>query len=447
MSVLAGLVTLSLLPSAAHAAGPNLHAPGQQVERIGAVASGGVRFQRYQQEIDGVPVIGSQATVTDAPGSRGDLLIDRTRSRLPSDRPSAAIAGSRAIELARDALGVRSLRGPEAARLALLPESGGVRLVWRVTIPSRDPLASFEALIDARSGELVRSRNLLQHFTGSANVFDPNPVVTQGSTSGLSDSNDADSVALTNLRQTKTLERLDASTCLSGQWVQALRGPGDTPVCRASRDWTDVTRHDPQFEALMAYFHLDREQSYIQLLGFTNVMNRQIVVHTDATTSDNSFFDALARDITTGTGGVDDAEDAEVIEHEYGHAIQDDQVPGFGFPDEDSGAIGEGFGDYISSAMSATFTPNPTFDPCFAEWDTLGSGDTAPVPCLRRVDGTQTVSQGHAACGTEVHCMGEVWSGALWAIRNAIGGATADRLVIQSHFSLTQDPTFNDASR
>jgi hypothetical protein len=29
-------------------------------------------------------------------------------------------------------------------------------------------------------------------------------------------------------------------------------------------------------------------------------------------------------------GGVDDAEDADVILHEYGHAIQDNQVPGFG---------------------------------------------------------------------------------------------------------------------
>ena len=34
--------------------------------------------------------------------------------------------------------------------------------------------------------------------------------------------------------------------------------------------------------------------------------------------------------ISTGTGGVDDAEDPEVIWHEYGHAIQDDQVPGCG---------------------------------------------------------------------------------------------------------------------
>ena len=42
-----------------------------------------------------------------------------------------------------------------------------------------------------------------------------------------------------------------------------------------------------------------------------------------------------------GKGGVDDAEDAEVIWHEYGHAIQDAQVPGFGAGHE-AGVDGRG---------------------------------------------------------------------------------------------------------
>ena len=45
-----------------------------------------------------------------------------------------------------------------------------------------------------------------------------------------------------------------------------------------------------------------------------------------------------------GKGGVDDAEDAEVILHEYGHAIHDSQ--NFSFATEEAGAISEGFGDY-----------------------------------------------------------------------------------------------------
>ena len=49
-------------------------------------------------------------------------------------------------------------------------------------------------------------------------------------------------------------------------------------------------------------------------------------------------------------GGVDDAQDPDIVYHELGHAIQDDQIPGFGQPSfsslGDPGALGEGFGDY-----------------------------------------------------------------------------------------------------
>ena len=64
--------------------------------------------------------------------------------------------------------------------------------------------------------------------------------------------------------------------------------------------------------------------------------------------ADNSFFnDARHFDIRFGKGGVDDAEDAEVIVHEYGHAVHAAQVPGFG-SSLDAGSIGESFGDYLA---------------------------------------------------------------------------------------------------
>ena len=54
-----------------------------------------------------------------------------------------------------------------------------------------------------------------------------------------------------------------------------------------------------------------------------------------------------------GKGGVDDAEDAEVILHEYGHAIQDSQSRRLR-RSEEAGAIGEGFGDYWAATVSRT---------------------------------------------------------------------------------------------
>jgi hypothetical protein len=328
--------------------------------------------------------------------------------------------------------------------------------VWRVLLPSARPLASFEVLVDARTGEALRTRDLLHHAftaTGKADLFDPNPVETQGNRGTLADASDVDTTDLHAQQKPKTLVRLNtADNCLDGRWVEATL-PGGA-VCANSapvRDWSstgeDIRRNDDEFEALMAYFHIDRTQAYVQSLGFTNVNNRQIPAHADDNADDNSFYDPDTKDLTFGTGGVDDAEDGDVIVHEYGHSIQDAQVPGFGASD-DGGAMGEGFGDYLGAVMSRRANRSATFDPCLAEWDSIGDPD--PIPCLRRTDTSLTLPQAHATCplgGTEVHCVGEAWSGALWKLRLAMGETVMDRLVIQSHFSLSTDATFEDGAR
>jgi hypothetical protein len=98
---------------------------------------------------------------------------------------------------------------------------------------------------------------------------------------------------------------------------------------------------------------------------------------------DNSFYDPKKDEITLGKGGVDDGEDLEVIWHEYGHAIQDSQVPGFGVG-HDAGSIGEGFGDYWAFTMSEPVSGG--FDPaCIADWDSVSYtvGDATLLPAAR----------------------------------------------------------------
>ena len=98
---------------------------------------------------------------------------------------------------------------------------------------------------------------------------------------------------------------------------------------------------------------------------------------------DNSFATDHPKDeLRFGKGGVDDAEDAEVILHEYGHAIHFSQS--FSFAREEAGAISEGFGDYWAADVSDIVAPTP--DPaCVADWDSVSYTSTVPH-CLRRVD-------------------------------------------------------------
>jgi hypothetical protein len=445
-------------PSQVRSALRAARAPVEQLQPGAAARSQGVSFRRFRQAVGGVPVLGSELVVTDAPGRRGDLVVDHTR-RVGAP-PRALLSRRAALRAARRGTGIRALRLPPRATLAILPTGGAAKRVWHVLLASAEPVASLEVLVDARSGRVLRTRDLLQYATGTARLFDPNPVVANGGYTGLSDAADADSDLLTSLRVQRTLPRLDSGTCLRGSFAEALLQPGDadadTPdgdVCSPTRDFDAVTRSDNRFEALMAYFHIDRAQSYVQALGFTNVLNHPVRANVDAPIpgpptedgQDNSFYDLLTHELIFGTGYADDAEDAETITHEYGHAIQDAQVPGFGESD-DGAAMGEGFGDYLASALSAVFAPRAGFEGCFDEWDAFASGFG---DCLRRVDWGLRLGEVSSDCtdASDEHCGGEVWSGALWTIRGAVGGTVADRIVIQSHFSLTPTATFDQAVR
>ena len=136
----------------------------------------------------------------------------------------------------------------------------------------------------------------------------------------------------------------------------------------------------------MAYYYIDYAQRYIQSLGLSNVNNRQQVFTVNLYKKDNSYYTNASKAITFGTGGVDDAEDGEVILHEYGHAMLDNQVPDFGLSPQAS-AMTEGFCDYWAASVGAQQSGGFQ-DTCVADWDATFYGATDP-PCLRRLDSTK----------------------------------------------------------
>jgi len=145
-----------------------------------------------------------------------------------------------------------------------------------------------------------------------------------------------------------------------------------------------------------------------------------------------------------GKGGVDDAEDAEVILHEYGHAIQDSQMTPFGNfgLSEETGAIGEGFGDYWAVTVSDVIasTPDPA---CVADWDSVSYTRDAPH-CLRRVDLNLHYPED---LNGRVHHDGQIWSRALWDIRNALGHTKADTIILEAQFAFAPDTSMPAAAQ
>jgi Zn-dependent metalloprotease len=189
----------------------------------------------------------------------------------------------------------------------------------------------------------------------------------------------------------------------------------------------------------MAYYAVNKAQEYIQSLGFTNVNNEPQRLKADKWGQDNSAYWPNYDTIKFGKGDVDDAEDVEVIWHEYGHAIQDDQVKDFGTTLE-AGSIGEGFGDYWAFTMSVGNNPG---DPaCIADWDSTGYAAGPPF-CLRRLDTSFHWPEDDFG---EVHRNGRMWSRALYDIHRALGRTVTDRIVLESQFLYTPDETFAAAS-
>jgi len=379
----------------------------------------------YQQTYRGLDVLGG--TLTRHTYAAGTTSV--TDEREPVSGAPGVVP-----QVARDRALAAAGRFARRADLAVLPGRPS-RLVWAVR--SEPPGGATRTLVAADDGSVIRVESLVRHADGSGTVFDPSPVVTLRDPS-LTDQEDADYPALAPAYQSVTLRHLDGSGQLVGDFASV--GAND-PAYSPDLSF-DYPRSSTYFSQTMAYYHLTAAQEYLQALGFADVNNEPQLILPDAFEEDSSFYQSgipgLEPDlIVTGTGGVDDAEDADVLWHEYGHAIQDDQLPGFG-ASEDARAIGEGFGDYWAATLSQAV--NDGYDePCVADWDATAFR----VPCLRRVDTDTTI----ADRTFEIHDDGQIWSRALWDINRALGRDAANLIIVEAQFGFARATTFDAAAR
>jgi hypothetical protein len=280
--------------------------------------------------------------------------------------------------------------------------------------------------------------------TGIGRVFFPNPVATLQN-QNLTDQKDADYPALQPAYQNVNLTNLDGSGYLHGDWANIKSSTG--PLAYSPNNTFLYNRKDDQFEQVMAYYWVTEAQKYIQSLGF-GVTRRPInkesqKVRINQLGIENSYSWDKKDLLRFGKGGVDDAEDAEVILHEYGHAMMDSQAVPFGFDTSvvEAGAIGEGFADYW--AVTVTDVIAPTHDPaCVADWDSV-SYTTGEPHCLRRIDLDLHYPQD---INGRVHHDGQIWSRALWDIRTGLGSEKADTIILEAQFGFAPDTNMPDAA-
>ncbi|MFH1279955.1 MAG: FlgD immunoglobulin-like domain containing protein [Candidatus Eisenbacteria bacterium] len=369
------------------------------------------------------------------------LYADVTLDPRPvSASKSAAVAASAAEAIAAEGL----VPGGEARTELVWRETGeGIRLAWRVDVSSEEPAGLWTSFVDASSGEILERANRSPHATGSGRVWTPNPVNVL-ETTNLSDMNDTDQGVFDPAYRIVTLQGLSESGApaqyrLEGPYVEIVdfETPTVPPPVAGNPDGFRFYRADDRFEAVMAYYHIDECQRYLRDLGFDGVAADSIVVSPIPVDvhgfqgQDNSRYDPFPlHRLSFGDGCVDDAEEADVLIHEYGHAIEFGQAPDWGYPGGYMGAMAEGFSDYWSESHAArrgvTFDLGQVFD-----WD------RGPVDFCwlgRRVDNAKTMDDLRPLTSGNIYDNSQIWSGSLWDLHGAVGGPYADSLILESHF-------------
>ena len=366
---------------------------------------------------------------------------------------------------------VYEVRVCDASAFGIAPEVQAIRVdtplriidgrVARREIVQEQPLERFAYDYDVETGALIRTVPLFFRAK-PARVFDPNPVAATNDPA-LQDRNDAATAVPSQAYRDVELQDVVASGPLEGPHVKLVdrQSPSIAPPDAASSLVFD--RAADGFEDVNVYFHIDRTQRHLQALGYTGARAvATYAIEADAHSvngSDNSLFLPSQTRFGEGTlhfgeGGTDDAEDADLIVHEYGHAIQEWIAPGtFGgsFTSE-SRALSEGFGDYWAySAHSAQRLASGRDPFCLADWDARCWEDDASQlcayppgsDCLRRVDGTRTMANYERTGGAGVeHRNGSIWSSALREIHQQLGRTVTDTIVIESLFGVPPNPTF-----
>ncbi|MBI3940555.1 MAG: M36 family metallopeptidase [Acidobacteria bacterium] len=419
----------------------------------------------FEQQLQGIPIYGSHVSVHLDPQGRVFWVnsqvasTDRISNRLQVTEDLARLL---AIEDVKPDLS--TLRGPVQSRLYLASRPQDLRYVWNVLIPANEPLGDWSYLVDGESGEVLEKSNLLQFARGR--VFYPNPVVTLKDPTlrdpDAQDTGDKPTTAEANCDATAVpggayrdveLTGLAPSGLLDGEFVTT--GGKNVPLStRAKGDPNFVySRCDSRFDEVNVYYAIDSIQRYIQQLGFRSVNNRSIPVNANGVinfgrSQDQSFYSPETGELVFGLGGIHDAEDSEIVVHEYGHSIQDNQVAGFARSNE-SRSIGEGFADILAALFFVPYSGG-FHDELVGEWDATFYDRVNAIPRLRTVASARTFAD-YDPSG-DVHRNGTIWAACIWDFFQRLGATLQARdlvlrTLLESQFLYRTDESFAEAAQ
>jgi hypothetical protein len=417
---------------------------------------------RFQQMLHDVPVYGAQIVVNFVAGNEvaySSNNYDETVTDIattPSISPQNAIAISNAKVNTTDGKIL-----DQKCNLVIYNNEKPTRLAYRITTQIDNKPGDWETFVDAITAEIISAKDIaiwhhknnegktakkshpqkeskapLALTSATAMVYDPDPLSKAHVAYGgnYSDNGDATNADLDAARSAVTLPQVDVTAGvyrLKSQYVDIadFEAPNKGLFTQSTNDFS-FTRDNDAFEAVNAFYHLDKSMRYInETLGSACLpqLNGGVFKFDPSGLSgaDNSHYLPSTEQIAFGEGCVDDAEDADVILHEFGHGIHDWVTGG---NSSSATGLGEGSGDYWAVSYSRSLNQWTSSEPAY-NW--VFSWDGHNECWAGRVTNyTRTYPQ-TGSTYTEIHTYGQIWATALMKIFDVIGRTKTDKVFIE----------------
>jgi hypothetical protein len=413
---------------------------------------------RFQQVIKDVPVFQSELVIHfNKEGKTNFTATEGVKRGLTEVDVVPAFSASEARNKAYVASKTAGEVTYEENKLFIyISDDGKTKLVYRVILNSHDNPGSWETIVDAKSGAVISVKDIAVHHhkeedkprekkvskegipenktafkaSGTGYVFDTDPLSKMGATYGgqYVDNGDATNASLDNARSLVILSDIELA---NGQYklknayveIRELSNPNEGLFTQPTNQFL-FNRSQLGFEAVNAFWHIDKSLRYIN--ETLNIVcrpstNAGAVVYDPYAMdgADNSQYTS-AGTLEFGQGGVDDAEDADVILHELGHGIHHWLSAGISNDD----GLSEGCGDYWAQSYSRSLNQWSSSAP---QYNWVYNWDGHNPFWAGRITNTTMTYPGSGS----FYAKAQIWSSALMRIYDRIGKEKTDRAFLE----------------
>ena len=410
---------------------------------------------RYRQYYEGVPVFNAEVVVHISPKNLVTFVNNTYDPSIEGLNVVPTVSAGDAEQIAIKDLDAK-LNEHSFLKTELMVYNREVQaLVYKVIIEPEAPLGSWELIVNAHDGSVIRKANKTCNHgghdsgetcenvlmmpppppvTGTGNIFDPDPLSVAGVQYGApyNDAGDATNASFDATMSNVPLLDIDfdgTNYHLVGPYAEVVdhENPFKGLFSQTSSSF-NFNRNNDAFEAVNCYYHLDKSLRYINDTLIIACMPFQYSggVRFDPSGwngADNSSYSGGSGRLSFGEGGVDDGEDADVILHELGHGIHD-WITGGNLSQVNG--LSEGSGDYWAVSYSRSKNQWTSADPEYF-WVFSWDGHN-------QFWNGRTTNYGASYPGGlvgQIHTDGQIWATCLMRIWEQLGRTKVDAAFLE----------------